>query len=104
MESEIRKLIEGVAGGGQPFVVEATKDQSRGDYASNVAIVAKLDAVALVAKIATNKPAWLEKIEVAGPGFLNFYLTSDFIAKKVAEIVTDSSRYGSSESRKAETV
>jgi arginyl-tRNA synthetase len=64
--------------------VDATKDKSHGDFASNIALVlAKQAGIAprklaeiLCDSILANKPAEVEKLEIAGPGFINFWVSS----------------------------
>ena len=58
-----------------------TKSEMHGDWSSNIAmIVAKKkgeNPKELAQKIIKLIPSedWLEKVEIAGPGFLNFFLT-----------------------------
>lgn len=40
----------------------------------------------IVAEIEKNKPAEIEKIEIAGPGFINFYLSKEFFGNSIKEI------------------
>lgn len=92
-------------------------DVSHGDYSSNVALVAyryfastvdahsdeitwtqvassALDlAKKLKEKIAEDLPKEVERIEVAGPGFINFHLKKEFLYK-VVKIITDHEMYG----------
>lgn len=98
----IRDLIDKAVGelGTLPveFGLEHPKDESHGDYSTNVAMVLAKNlgqnprelAETIVGKI--NKgPTFVqnfEKVEVAGPGFINFYLKSDFFlaeAKRAVE-------------------
>lgn len=85
MQEEIRKLIQGAVGDDAVgFSVEVPADSAHGDYATNAALaLAKKIGKAprevaqeIVAKINMHK--FLEKIEVAGPGFINFYLSKDY--------------------------
>lgn len=63
--------------------ITASETASHGDYASNVAMVAAKKAgknprelaSQIVEQVEKAKPSWLEKIEVAGPGFLNVTLS-----------------------------
>lgn len=84
--------IEGVI----PQVV-ASDDPLHGDYASNVAlIVAKTVgknprefAADLVEKMEKEKPEWLEKVEIAGPGFINITLSQNALLEKLSVINGD---------------
>ncbi len=60
-----------------------TKDRSHGDFASNIAMIASKAAGMkprdLAEKILANLPevADISKAEIAGPGFINFFLNAD---------------------------
>ncbi len=62
------------------FEVEIPRDESHGDFASNVAMVSakalrsnpRKIAEALQKEIQASAPPWLAAVEIAGPGFLNF--------------------------------
>jgi arginyl-tRNA synthetase len=62
------------------FQVERTRDEKHGDFASNVAMVAgkaaKTNPRQLAEKIITALPAdsAVVKVEIAGPGFINFFI------------------------------
>lgn len=80
--------------------IEPTKDKQFGDYASNLAL--------LLAKSAHKKPRdiaerliqalpsseYLQKVEVAGPGFINFFLSSLALTSVVENILTEKDSYG----------
>ncbi len=86
------------------FVVEHPKDEGHGDYSCNVAMVLakKLGknprevAGAIMAQChsATELMAVVEKIEVAGAGFINFYLKTECLVANVAEINKLRAEYG----------
>lgn len=84
------------------ITLEHTRDSSHGDFACNVAM--------MLAKVARRKPRDLadalvqslpeselvEKIEVAGPGFINFFLTASAFQAVVNEILLAGESYGRS--------
>lgn len=78
-------------------VLEYPADISFGDFATNVALVAAKQAKKnprecaerIRAALLSEKPDFLEKIEVAGPGFINFFLSKEFFADFVASIDED---------------
>ncbi len=93
IQEEIKKIIEKAIGGQAPqFSVEIPTEATHGDYTTNVALVlAKKTgknprdmANEIITKI--GKPANFEKIEVAGPGFINFYLAKDYVIKELKGI------------------
>ena len=85
MKNKIKGIIQKVVEQDAPaFSVEIPDDKSHGDYSSNIALVLskklgenpKEVAEEIKNKIGENK--LFSKIEIAGPGFINF-----FIADKV---------------------
>ena len=84
--------------GDASFVVSRPGEMAHGDYATNAALAAakvlkknpREVAEALKEKLSVDG---VEKIEVAGAGFINFFLSNDAIAKEVASAANDTS-YG----------
>lgn len=94
MEEVIRSAVEDVLQelGIEPvdFAVEHPSDLAHGDYACNVAMVAAKQVGKAPRAIAEQLLAaldgefeYVEKIEIAGPGFLNFYLSRDFFVQEI---------------------
>ncbi|MCQ3035112.1 MAG: arginine--tRNA ligase [Bacilli bacterium] len=84
------------------LIVENTKDPSHGDYATNTAMkycrVAKSNPRDLASKIIENiDKDGIEKIEIAGPGFINFFMKKDAINSAVAKIIELDEKYGHGE-------
>jgi len=77
------------------FVVEHPEDLKNGDYSTNVAMVCakklKTNPKELAEKIKKelekNLPKEIEKVTVAGAGFINFYLSHKFYASQIEEIL-----------------
>ena len=72
------------------FVVEHPNELTHGDYACNVAMVAAKvlgkNPRELAEEIAANLEGqieYIEKIEIAGPGFINFHLSHDFFTHEI---------------------
>ena len=93
-------------------VLEHPGELSRGDYATNVAMALAKKAVVkpkdLAEKIATairaqNIPE-IAKVEVAGPGFINFYLSQTFLVSEIAKIVSLGGQYGLNKTLAGKTV
>ena len=85
------------------FAIEIPADRSHGDYASNVAMVsAKAFHMAprKIAEIITNNlhtdETYIEKCEIAGPGFINFFVKQDFYSDIVADVLSCGGDYGKS--------
>lgn len=83
-----------------------------GDYSTNVAMVCgpktgkkPLEfAKELARKLNERKDERIEKIEVAGPGFINFYVSGKFLAREVQNITEAGDAYGKNETRKGEKI
>ena len=106
METVIRTAIEDALGTlgieGVDFVVEHPNDLSHGDYACNVALVAAKQAGKAPREVADAIAVALEgtieyvdRIEIAGPGFLNFHLSRDFFIEELARIEAQRDAWGS---------
>lgn len=86
------------------FGVEIPGDRAHGDLSANAAMVSAR-AFRLpprkIAEIIENhlvlKDTFFEKAEVAGPGFLNFFLSPAFYAAVVADVLEQGDRYGRSD-------
>ncbi|MCM3668808.1 arginine--tRNA ligase [Mesobacillus maritimus] len=84
-------------------VLELPKDKAHGDYATNMAMqlarVAKKAprkiAEELVENFDKNK-ASIEKIEIAGPGFINFYMNNSYLTNLIPTVLEAGDRYGES--------
>src|SRR5262245_41401189 len=106
MKDTIRQLIqqaltrlasEGVLPEGlSPAIqVENTKDKSHGDFASNIAMMlakpAGMKPRDLAEKLIEALPQddQLAKVEIAGPGFLNFFQNSQALAQRLEAALAD---------------
>jgi arginyl-tRNA synthetase len=77
------------------FVVEHPEDLKNGDYSTNVAMVCaknlKTNPKELAEKIKVELEKKtlkeIEKINIAGAGFINFYLSKEFFASQIEEIL-----------------
>ncbi len=84
------------------FTLEHPDEMSHGDFATNVALMLskplKKSPIEIARQIVEilnkNKSAEIEKIELAGPGFINFYLSPKYFAGGVGEILNQKEKYG----------
>ncbi len=83
------------------FTIEVPKDKGNGDYAINLAMMLARAAKSAPRAIAENIVANLKadelgatKIEIAGPGFINFYLDKSYLYNVMAEIEEEKEAYG----------
>ncbi len=80
--------------------IDHTKDPSHGDLATNLAMVlakhAKMSPRDLAARILLAIPenAIVEKTDIAGPGFINFFVTQASNTQAVNDIFAAGRRYG----------
>ncbi len=85
--------------------VTASKGRTRGDYTSNIALVAAgqtdLTAHRLAQKIVAYLPTdeILEKVEVAGPGFINFYIKTNLSSTIIREIIEQGENFANGSMR-----
>lgn len=83
------------------FTVEHPSDLAHGDYACNVALVVAKEAGKAPREVAGELSAalngqieYIEKIEVAGPGFINFHLSRDFFTKEIERALKAGEQWG----------
>ena len=90
-------------------MVEIPRDNSNGDYSTNIAMRLVKELKKRPADIAADlKEHLLDddilKVEVAGPGFINFWMKKDAIADVINVILDKKESYGSSEDGKGERI
>lgn len=83
------------------FNVEIPADSKNGDMSSNFALVcarvfkkSPRDIASLIAEAAELKGSYFERIETAGPGFINFFFSSEWFSKTVENIISSGEKYG----------
>jgi arginyl-tRNA synthetase len=82
--------------------VEHPDELSHGDYSTNAALVFSKElkmkprdiAEKIVAELLKNMPDEVEKIDIAGPGFINFHLKREFFAGQVKKILKEGEKFG----------
>ena len=98
-------LAEAQSGAAVPanVQIEATKDARHGDFASNLAMLLAKPlgkpprAVAEALIKALPASSRVAKVEIAGPGFINFTLAADAFQAIVGDIIAAGAAYGRSE-------
>lgn len=91
-------------------VLNRTKDRSHGDFASNVAMLgakpAGLKPRELAEKILAALPASSEiaKVEIAGAGFINFFLNADQRVAVLDQIATQAAQFGENQAHAGKRV
>lgn len=102
--SEIKKaLVEVGVSPMREIVIEKPNDEKFGDASSNVAMTLAKElkknprqiAQELVSKFKFN-PEHIERVDVAGAGFINFYFSKSLLQQSVAEILKQGEHFGKS--------
>jgi len=86
-----------------PVVLEHPKEKAHGDWATNAALVlagnVKMPPRAVAQIIVDsfgNTATYFDKIEIAGPGFINFYLSNRWLYDVLSQIREQGEKYGHS--------
>lgn len=85
------------------IIVEIPKDTKNGDYSTNVAmqltrelkVNPRMIAGKVVEAIDCEK-AGIDRIEIAGPGFINLFMKDDALTAVISEVLTQKDAYGHS--------
>ncbi|AOS00118.1 arginine--tRNA ligase [Bacillus subtilis] len=82
-------------------VLETPKDKTHGDYSTNMAMqlarVAKKAPRQIAEEIVTHfdkGKASIEKLDIAGPGFINFYMNNQYLTKLIPSVLGAGEAYG----------
>jgi arginyl-tRNA synthetase len=82
-------------------ILETPKDKAHGDYSTNMAMqlsriakkAPKIIAEQLTANLDTQQ-ASIEKVEIAGPGFINFYMNNRYLTDLISAVLQAGDNYG----------
>jgi arginyl-tRNA synthetase len=110
LEQLLREALRHLSMDDSAVAVDRTRDAQHGDFATNVALrLAKGAqrkpqelAQAIVAALPPNP--FVSRAEVAGPGFINFFLTPQAYANEIGRIHELGERYGESTKGQGERV
>ncbi len=107
MQEKIKNLIKdalkNIGMETNDIVLEHPEDFKNGDYSTNVAMVIAKNvqskpkelAIKIVAEISRlNLDKYIEKIEIAGAGFINFFLSRKFFGRSVETILNQGEAVG----------
>ncbi|MEL3972990.1 arginine--tRNA ligase [Rossellomorea oryzaecorticis] len=93
------------------IILEIPKEKTHGDYSTNMAMqlarVAKKAPRMIAEDIMANfdqSKASIEKMEIAGPGFINFFMNNDYLTDLIPMILDQDHEYGGSDAGKGERV
>lgn len=99
IEKLIKEALKSLGIKARDFVVEHPSDLKMGDYSTNVGIKTG-KAKEILTHLAVKPPSWVERVELAGPGFINFYLSKEFFKNSLGEIIEKGQDFGKSEHAK----
>lgn len=121
-EDTLRNIIENaiksaIACGDLPeadipdFIIEKPANKANGDFSSNAAMAGarafkkapRMIAEAIVSKIDLTDTLF-ERVEIAGPGFLNFYLSQGYYAEILKDVFACGDDYGKSDFGKGKRI
>ncbi|MEK5271535.1 arginine--tRNA ligase [Aeribacillus sp. FSL K6-8394] len=84
-------------------ILEVPKEKAHGDYSTNMAMqlarIAKKAPRAIAEEIVQHfdrAKASIEKIDIAGPGFINFFMNNEYLTKLIPAIIHAGDKYGES--------
>ena len=94
-----------------PFIIEVPREKNHGDLAANLAMVlarparmAPRQIAAILIEFFEAQDTWVEKTEIAGPGFINCFLKPDWLYRVPLEVAALAEHYGCREAGHGETV
>lgn len=86
------------------FIIEKPSDKKNGDFSSNIAMAGArayhMPPRAIAEAIVKNldlENTFIEKTEIAGPGFINFYFSDKYYSEILRDIVESGDDYGRSD-------
>ena len=104
LRAELTRVASRLGADGIDFVLERPRDAGHGDLATNLAMVLARRERANPRKVAERvlqelhlSPELVEKTEIAGPGFINFWLAGDQLAGVHRRILSEGPSYGRSD-------
>lgn len=98
------------------FNLEIPDEGKFGDYSTNIAFslakeahmsplkIAGLIKDEIISQISDNKNKLLEKVEIAGKGFVNFYISEDYLHAQLILLCEQGDKYGKSNVGKAKKI
>ena len=86
------------------FVLEVPREKQHGDFATNLAMLLAKEAKKAPRQIAEaivkhfdKEGTWVDSLEVAGPGFINFKLGDGWLYQVIPDVLTEGQAYGRSQ-------
>jgi arginyl-tRNA synthetase len=116
IKDKLKQAIQDVLEGhfpehtGKNIVIEYPNDTSHGDYSCNIALqlskAAQKNPREVAQMVVDHFPKldFVESIEIAGPGFINFFLNQDYLVKNIQQILSEGVKYGTNEEGKGQKI
>ena len=118
LKSAVVKAVEKAVANGElieaelpDFIIEIPADKKNGDFATNAAMAcarAFRTAPRNIANAIVNNldlsETYIDRCEIAGPGFINFFLSKKYYSDVLREISAEGDNYGRSDFGKGEKV
>lgn len=112
IQEKLSNIVQEIAGEKVEIKLDAPQDISHGDFSSNFALVLSKKLGKNPREIAEEIKTVYEKlndpsvktVEIAGPGFLNFFLSENFLVDNVKNILSEKENYGKSDSLKDQKI
>src|SRR3989344_5371713 len=103
LQNLITETLDSLGLKAEGFVVEHPMDLKMGDYSTNVAIKYE-HGEEIVKALRQAQGDFIDEIKLAGPGFINFYLSKEFFKNSLGEIIDKGNEFGKNENLKGEKV
>lgn len=92
IKHEIIKLIQKTTGEKKEKIkVERPQNASHGDYSTNIALQLRKNPEEITGKIKSNL---FERVETAKPGFINFFISREYLKKQINKILKENDKFG----------
>lgn len=93
------------------FIIEKPADKKNGDFSTNIAMAGarlyhkapKMIAESIVGSLDFDG-TFIERAEIAGPGFINFYLSSEYYSQILLDVIEKGENYGKSDYGKGKRI
>ncbi len=93
------------------FVLEVPREKEHGDFATNIAMLlarqAKMSPRQVAETLKNNintQGSWVARIEIAGPGFINFYLNNNWVHEVLLQVEEQGEQYGNTDTGQGKMV
>ena len=101
LKNAIKKALEKLNAGDIEIEINKPTLQENGDYSSNIAMklarVLKKNPLEIANEIVNNiSDDNITKVEVKAPGFINFFVSKNYLFENINKVLEEREKYGSS--------